>query len=120
MVVSIDPARAGKLRVSAGEYDRTVAGVVSGAGGVKPGMMMGQIGTVANGDHPVALTGRVYCWCDASNGAIQPGDLLTTSSTPGHAMKVADHDKAAGAIIGKAMTPLAEGKGLVLVLVSLQ
>ena len=58
--------------------------------------------------------------CDASNGAIQPGDLLTTSATPGHAMKVTDHHQAQGAIIGKAMTGLSEGKGMVLVLVSLQ
>jgi hypothetical protein len=57
---------------------------------------------------------------DAANGAIRPGDLLTTSSTPGHAMKVTDHARAQGAILGKAMTSLAEGKGMVLVLVTLQ
>jgi mannose-6-phosphate isomerase-like protein (cupin superfamily) len=68
----------------------------------------------------VALSGRVYVWVDASKGAIQPGDLLTTSSTPGHAMKATDAKKAQGAIIGKAMTSLKEGKGLVLVLVTLQ
>jgi hypothetical protein len=82
--------------------------------------LMGQQGTKADGKHPVALTGRVYCQADASNGAIQPGDLLTTSDTPGHAMKVTDHQRAQGAVIGKAMTALADGKGLVLVLVSLQ
>ena len=120
MLVSIDPKRAGKLIISNASYDKKVAGIISGAGGVKPGMMMGQEGSQANGDHPVALTGRVYCWADASNGAIEPGDLLTTSSTPGHAMKVSNHNKALGAIIGKAMTSLEEGKGLVLVLVSLQ
>jgi hypothetical protein len=68
----------------------------------------------------VALTGRVYCWADASNGPIEPGDLLTTSNTPGHAMKVANYAEAQGAIIGKAMTGLKEGKGLVMVLVTLQ
>jgi hypothetical protein len=93
--------------------------VVSGAGGVKPGMLMGQRGTVVDGKHPVALTGRVYCRVDAGYGSIKPGDLITTSDTPGHGMK-ADPAKAAGAIIGKAMTPLADGRGLVLVLVSLQ
>jgi hypothetical protein len=35
-------------------------------------------------------------------------------------MKVTDREKAQGAIIGKAMTGLKEGKGLVLVLVTLQ
>ena len=81
---------------------------------------MGQAGSVADGEHPVALSGRVYCWADASGGAIEPGDLLTTSATPGHAMKVTDHARAQGAIIGKAMTSLDRGTGLVLVLVSLQ
>lgn len=120
MVVSIDAQRPGELVMSTRAYDRTVAGVVSGAGGVKPGMLMGQRGTKADGKHPVALTGRVYCLVDASSGAIRPGDLLTTSNTPGHAMKVMNHSKAQGAIIGKAMTALDQGKGLVLVLVSLQ
>jgi hypothetical protein len=57
---------------------------------------------------------------DAGTGPIEPGDLLTTSDTPGHAMRVVDHDRANGAILGKAMTSLDEGRGLVLVLVSLQ
>ena len=68
----------------------------------------------------MAIAGRVYVWADASNAAIQPGDLLTTSATPGHAMKVTDHNRAQGAILGKAMTSLEDGQGLVLVLVSLQ
>ena len=105
------------LQISNEPYDRKVAGIVSGAGGVRPGMLMGQSGSVADGEHPVALSGRVYCLVDASNGAVQPGDLLTTSSTPGHAMKVTDHSKAQGAVIGKAMTALQAGQGLVLVLV---
>lgn len=121
LVVCIDPESPGKLIVSTSSYDRTVAGVISGAGGVRPGMIMGQSGSVADGEHPVALSGRVYVWCDASGGAITPGDLLTTSATPGHAMRVEDHDAARGAIIGKAMTSLSKGEqGLVLVLVSLQ
>jgi hypothetical protein len=120
MIVCIDPEHPGQLVESTKSYDRTVAGVMSGAGGVKPGMLMGQQGTPADGKHPVALSGRVYCEADASNGAIHPGDLLTTSDTPGHAMKVTDYDQAHGAIIGKAMSSLGTGQGLVLVLVSLQ
>jgi hypothetical protein len=120
MVVCIDPNRPGQLVVSSKAYDRTVAGIMSGAGGVKPGMLMGQHGTAASGKHAVALTGRVYCQADASNGSIQPGDLLTTSDIPGHAMKATDPARTSGAIIGKAMTPLPGGQGLVLVLVTLQ
>jgi hypothetical protein len=119
-VVCIDPDRPGGLRLSETAYDRRVAGIVSGADGVKPGLLMGQKGTVADGEHPVALTGRVYCKVDADFGAIEPGDLLTTSPTPGHAMKVSDHAQAQGAILGKAMTALEAGQGTVLVLVSLQ
>jgi hypothetical protein len=119
-VVRIDAAHPGELAVSSQAYDRTVAGVVSGAGDVQPGMLMGQQGTDADGQYPVALTGRVYVWVDASYGAVEPGDMLTTSNTAGHAMKVTDYDQAKGAILGKAMTSLESGRGLVLVLVSLQ
>jgi hypothetical protein len=120
MVVSIDAEQPGQLIVSSRAYERTVAGVISGAGGLKPGLMMGQAGTLADGQFPVALTGRVYVYADASYGAIQPGDLLTTSNTPGHVMKVTNYEQAQGAVLGKAMGALTEGQGLVLILVSLQ
>jgi hypothetical protein len=118
-VVVIDEQNPGHLKLSDSPYDTRVAGVVSGANGVNPGIQMHQQGLIEGGKN-VALTGRVYVQADASNGAIRPGDMLTTSSTPGHAMKVSDHARAAGAIFGKAMTGLSEGKGMVLVLVTLQ
>ncbi len=120
MVACIDPENPGKLLISSQAYDRTVAGIISGAGDVQPGMLMGQKGSAADGEYPVALTGRVYCKADATYGPIKPGDLLTTSDTPGYVMKVRDYDKAHGATIGKAMSSLDEGTGLVLTLVSLQ
>jgi len=120
MVVAIDPDNPGQLRLANTAYDRMVAGVVSGAGGVNSGLIMQQEGTAAAGEHPVALTGRVYVWVDADKTPVNPGDLLTTADTPGHAMKVTDHNKAQGAILGKALGTLAKGKGLVLMLVSLQ
>ncbi|MDH4035315.1 MAG: hypothetical protein OEV80_16100, partial [candidate division Zixibacteria bacterium] len=67
-----------------------------------------------------ALTGRVYCQATAINGAIKPGDLLTTSDIAGHAMKATDATRSHGTVIGKAMTTLDDGEGLVLVLVNLQ
>lgn len=120
MVVSIDAVKPGELVISRTAYDRKIAGVISGAGGVKTGMLMGQQGSEADGATPVALSGRVYCWADASTQPIEPGDLLTTSDLAGHAMKVTDHARAQGAVLGKAMSSLESGKGLVLVLVSLQ
>ena len=117
-VVIIDEENPGQLKLSAEAYDRRVAGIISGAGGVNPGLSLSQHGVMEGGQH-VALTGRVYVQADASNGPIKPGDLLTTSARPGHAMKVTDHARAQGATLGKAMTTLKEGTGLVLVLVTL-
>jgi hypothetical protein len=118
-VVVIDDQHPGQLKLSDQPYDTRVAGVVSGANGVHPGIQMQQQGLLAGGKN-VALTGRVYVRADANYGAIHPGDFLTTSATPGCAMKVTDHFRAEGAILGKAMTGLNEGKGMVLVLVTLQ
>lgn len=119
-VVVIDADHPGKLKLSATACDKRVAGIISGAGGVNPGLRLGQPG-IMEGDHNVSLTGRVYVKADASQAAIAPGDLLTTSDLPGHAMKVTDHEKSQGAVLGKAMSRLPEGsRGLVLVLVTLQ
>jgi hypothetical protein len=120
-VVVIDAARPGRLRLCDTEYDAKVAGVISGANGLQPGMVLKATDRAdANGERPVAMTGRAWCWVDASFGAVRPGDRLTTSPTTGHAMRVTDAARADGAVIGKAMTGLDEGRGLVLVLVNLQ
>jgi hypothetical protein len=118
-VVSIDPEQPGKLQRSAAAYDRKVAGIVSGANGIKPGISMIDEQQLEPGEN-VALSGRVYVKANASGGPIEPGDLLTTSGVPGEAMRAADHVRAQGAILGKAMTRLEAGSGKVLVLVTLQ
>lgn len=119
-VVAIDPHNVGKLRVADSAYDKTVAGIVSGANGISAGIVMQHDELATDNDALVALSGRVYVKVDAQYGAIRAGDFLTTSDTSGHAMKASDHDLAQGAIIGKAMSSLDEGTGMVLVLVSLQ
>ncbi|MBC8095983.1 MAG: hypothetical protein H7Y43_09235 [Akkermansiaceae bacterium] len=118
-LVVIDEERAGALKLSDTPYDNRVAGIVSGANGVRPGLTLQQEGMLETGQQ-VALTGRVYALADASNGAIKPGDLLTSSRTPGHVMRVTEHARAQGAVVGKAMSSLKNGKGMVLVLVNLQ
>lgn len=118
-IVIIDDEHPGQLMVSEREYDSRVAGVVSGAGGIKPGLTLQQDGILA-GKSLVAMAGRVYCKADARNAEIKPGDLLTTSSHRGFAMKATDRDRSHGAVIGKAMSALKDGTGLVLVLVNLQ
>jgi hypothetical protein len=118
-VVVIDEQDPGRLKLSSKPYDTRVAGIVSGANGVQPGIALHQEGKLEGGQN-VALSGRVYVLADASNGPIKPGDLLTTSARQGYAMKVSDHVQAQGAVLGKAMSGLKEGYGTVLVLVTLQ
>ena len=108
----------GRLRISTSEYDGRVAGVVSGAGDYRPGVLLDQADAEAK--LPVALVGKVCCWVDADVAPVRVGDLLTTSDVPGHAMRVEDRARAFGAVLGKAMQGLARGRGLVRVLVALQ
>ena len=115
-VLTIDPVNAGQLRVSSVAYDRRVAGIVAGANDLGSGVKLGG----QQFDHNVALAGRVYCNVEATTEGIEPG-VLTTSATPGYAMKAVDRARAPGAILGKAMERLPRGsRGLVLVLVTLQ
>ena len=100
-------------------YDRRVAGVISGAQGHMPGITLGSAAS-KSGYSPLAVAGKVFCYADASYAPIQVGDLLTTSPTPGHAMKAEDPSRAFGAVIGKALGSLSNGQGLLPVLVALQ
>ncbi|SRR6266511_1789084 len=116
-VVSI--GRRARLRMSRKAYDRQVAGVVAGANDLRPGILLGR--RAAGVPHvAVALLGRVWCKADASEEAIEVGDLLTTAATPGHAMKASDPQRSFGAVIGKALDRLPRGEGLIRVLVALQ
>lgn len=109
----------GDLRVSDQPYDKRVAGVVSGAGNYKPGLVLDRQQS-QNDRKPIALMGKVYCKVDAGYGVIEVGDLLTTSSSPGYAMKATDPLKAFGSVIGKALRSLDAGQGLIPILVALQ
>jgi hypothetical protein len=109
----------GALRMSQCPYDKKVAGVISGAGDYKPGLILGR-SERSQKRMPLALLGKVYCKVDAQYAPVGVGDLLTTSPTPGHAMRVVDPLKAFGAVIGKALRPLQSGTGLVPILVTLQ
>ena len=109
----------GAVRISDEEYDHRVAGVVCGAGDNKPGVILGRRRDRQH-RQPLALMGTVWCKVDAEYGAVVVGDLLTTSATPGHAMKATDRDRALGAVLGKALQPLSEGRELVPILIALQ
>jgi hypothetical protein len=109
----------GILYPSQSAYDKRVAGVVSGGGGYKPGIVLDTQRT-ENHRQAIALLGKVYCRVDSQYSSIEVGDLLTSSPTAGHAMKAADPFKALGAVLGKALRPLEEGQGLIPILVALQ
>jgi hypothetical protein len=125
-VDSIDPGTvvvldsAGLLCPCSSAYDTRVAGVVSGAGDLRPAIRLNYQSDSSANRRPVALLGRVMCKADAAVGPITVGDLLTTSDRPGYAMKAKDPHRAFGSILGKAVAPLAKGRGLIPILVALQ
>jgi hypothetical protein len=109
----------GALYQSHQPYDKRVAGVISGAGDYKPGIVLDKRQS-QHKRQPVALLGKVYCKVDAQYASIEVGDLLTTSATPGHAMKAGEPLQAFGTVIGKALRPLKEGQALIPILIALQ
>jgi hypothetical protein len=102
-------------------YDTGVAGIIAG----NPSLRLA--GGVTDSEAvPLAIVGRVPCKVDAGYGAIEAGDLLTTSPTPGHAMKAeplllsGETLHRPGTILGKALESLEAGTGVIEVLVTLQ
>lgn len=115
MVIDAD----GALRESVDPYDKRVAGVVSGGGDYKHALLLDK--RASNEPRvPLALVGKVYCKVDAEYAPIEVGDLLTTSATPGHAMKATEPQKAFGCVIGKALRAIKQGHSLIPILVALQ
>jgi hypothetical protein len=117
LVISPDSDRA--LVLSSDPYSTTVAGVYS----TKPGLLgsqHSQNATQPDIEIPLAVIGIVPCRAPTENGPIHRGDLLVTSSTPGHVMKATDRTRMLGAIVGKALSPLESGTGTVEILVTLQ
>ncbi len=112
----------GKLQVTSTAYDTRVAGIVS----TEPGVSLGTNEGGNPGEAQVAIAGRVPCKVDASNGPIHPGDLLTTSTNLGYAMKAEPIEVngrifyPSGIVLGKALATLESGTGTIEVLVTLQ
>jgi hypothetical protein len=101
-------------------YNKRAAGVISGAGKYRPAIVLGRGTSSGDGKACVALMGRVYCKVDASYSRIEVGDMLTTSPTPGCAMRASDPVRAFGAVIGKALASVNGGRDLIPILVTLQ
>jgi hypothetical protein len=81
-----------------------------------PGFVLGGLGDGKN-SVLLALLGTVLVKATAEGGPIRPGDLLTSASVPGYAMRCPDPAICAGALIGKALEPLESGLGLIRMLI---
>jgi len=118
-VLVIDRSANRRLALAQQPYSTLVAGIYS----TKPGMLASNrklIEGVAADEVPLGVVGIVPCKVTAENGPIQVGDLLVTSSTPGHAMRGTDRNRMLGAVVGKALESLPRGNGVIQVLVTLQ
>jgi hypothetical protein len=113
MVVVLDEE--GRLVPCARPYDSSVVGILAGAGQYRPGIVLDKRSTLSR--RPVTLVGKTFCWVDAQRDPVRPGDLLTTSAKPGHAMRASNRRRSACAVVGKALRPLLYGTGLIPVLV---
>jgi hypothetical protein len=118
-VVVLNPAVSNEVMPSSQAYDTGVAGVVS----AQPGVILGKAGA---GKAAIATTGRVKVMVDAKQSGIHVGDLLVTSDELGVAMRSEPMEingrkfHQPGTVLGKALEPLASGRGEILVLLSLQ
>jgi hypothetical protein len=118
-LLAIDPTGKRRLELSRDAYSTRVAGIYS----TKPGILATTHAMDDNhlaGEVPLAVIGIVPCKATVENGAIGVGDLLVASSRAGYAMKGTDRSRMLGAVVGKAMQPLPNGSGVILVLVTLQ
>jgi len=126
-LLELDPENPGQYRKARGGCSSLVAGVVS----TDPGVILGA--AVSDDPSPItdfpspvtdhsslitdspkallALIGIVPVKACDEGGPIEPGDLLITASRPGFVRK-GDPEECAF-IVGKAMEPLAEGEGLI-------
>lgn len=117
-VAEIDAVSGKALRKSSRSNSAAVAGVIS----TQPGLTLN--GSVSEheaqkGMPRLALVGRVPVKTINENGAIHTGDLLVSSSRPGHAMR-APESPLPGTVIGKAMEPLEGDSGVIEMLVMLR
>jgi hypothetical protein len=119
-VLEIDANADRHLALSHHAYATLVAGIYS----TKPGVLATphtiDDPSANSTEVPLAVIGIVPCKVTAENGAIARGDLLVTSSLPGYAMKGTDRSRLVGAVVGKALQPLAAGTGIIEVLITLQ
>jgi hypothetical protein len=120
-VVEIDPDRPMSFRRTGEKLSRRVAGIISTAPAITLGNNFDADEDLWEDERPLlALAGRVPLKATAEPGAIGVGDLLVSSAVPGRAMRCATPSQCIGAVVGKALEPLAEGHGTIEVQVMLR
>ena len=120
-VVEIDPDRPRRFRRTTSALSRRVAGIVSTAPAITLGNAFDpEADRWTDGRPLLALAGRVPVKVTAESRAIAIGDLLVSSPVPGHAMSCPALADCLGAVVGKALEALADGRGTVLAQVSLR
>jgi hypothetical protein len=110
----------GALIESHASYDKKVVGVVAGGGTYRPAIIMDKNASGGGPRVAISLMGKAYCKVDAEYGPVEVGDLLTSSPTPGYAMKASDVTLAFGSVVGKALRSHKDGQGMIPILIALQ
>ncbi len=113
VVLELDAAHPASYRPSQQSCSVLVAGAVSSG----PGIVLGGI-EPAKGRALLALSGIVPVKVTNEGGPIQPGDLLVSSSTPGYAMRWAGSEPCPCALVGKALDPMTDSRGVISVLLT--
>jgi len=119
-VLELDPDNPGQYRKSRGPCSTLVTGVVSS----NPGFVLGSEPQTPDSGLPapdralLALIGIVSVKVTDEGGPIQPGDLLVTSSTTGHAMRWSGPDPCLCSLVGKALEPMVEEQDVILILLT--
>jgi hypothetical protein len=112
-VVEFDPLNPGCYRLCSDPCSGRVAGVIS----TGPGVILGE-SEAGEQSAVLALIGIVPVHVTDEGGPIQVGDLLVSSSTPGHAMRWSGSEPCPCALVGKALEPMTEDNGIILVLLT--
>lgn len=118
-VLAIDQTAVRRVALARQPYSTLVAGIYSTKAGILASPYSMDDPRLTK-EIPLAIVGIVPCKVSTENGPIKAGDLLVTSSTPGYAMKGTDRSRMLGAVVGKALEPVASGKCVIQVLVTLQ
>ncbi len=121
-IVIVDFENKGKVKKSQKEYEKAIVGIVS----TQPAIVIegGRIVAMGGGfsqnstlKPAIALAGRVPVKASEENGRVMAGDLLTTSSKPGYAMKCNNEIKCINSVVGIALDDKKEDEDTVLAMV---